>query len=219
MWEEIDFQKASSNGGENYGWDCKEGDHPFEPSSCTPGTELKDPVYEYMHDGSDCSVQGGFVYRGSTYPNMYGKYIFVDYCSGRFRTLFRLDGEKIVAIIAEEDPFQEDPFQYGSFGEDVNGELYVADNVDGEIYKVADASEVLKETNTIVSKTNDVSLYPNPNSGEFIINWIGTSNERVSITIHNLLGQSVISEIIAATEGIIHGHHPMINSPKVRMFL
>ena len=29
-WEEVDFQPSVSNGGENYGWDCYEGDAVFE---------------------------------------------------------------------------------------------------------------------------------------------------------------------------------------------
>ncbi len=197
LWEEIDFQKASSPGGENYGWDCREGDHFYEPGNCEPSDELKDPIYEYMHDGADCSVQGGFVYRGSIYPNMYGKYIFVDYCSGRFRTLFKYGGEDIAAIIAVEAPFS-----YVTFGEDKQGELYVANNVEGSIYHVTDASEVLKEASATLFENDDVKLYPNPNSGEFTIEWIASANEASTIEINNLLGQRIISESITSTEGV-----------------
>lgn len=78
-WEEVDFQPASSSGGENYGWDCREGLHFFEDCSPTPTTV--DPVLEYGHGISNCSITGGHVYRGSM-PALQGAYVYADLCSG-----------------------------------------------------------------------------------------------------------------------------------------
>lgn len=192
MWEEVNVQRAGSAGGQNYGWDCMEGEHPFEPGNCDSSTMITDPVTEYPHDGSDCTVIGGFVYRGSNYPNMYGKYIYMDYCSGRFRTIFKYGGEKMEGIIGEEDPFS-----YVSFGEDVDGELYVVDNVDGEIYHVADATSM----RTGAYQMSSLKLFPNPASDVFTIEFQGTENGDAVVEIDNLLGETIMREEVGSVEG------------------
>ncbi|HEC60847.1 MAG TPA: glucose dehydrogenase, partial [bacterium] len=79
-WEEIDFQPASSNGNENYGWRCYEGNHPYNTSGCGPPSNYTFPIFEFNLSGNNCSVIGGYVYRGSQYPAMYGHYLLTDYC-------------------------------------------------------------------------------------------------------------------------------------------
>ncbi|MBL28062.1 MAG: hypothetical protein CMM50_11005 [Rhodospirillaceae bacterium] len=79
-WEEIDFQPASSEGGENYGWDFNMGTHcfPIDEESCpTVGTL---PIAEYPHDEGGCSVIGFGV---ANYAGMNGVYLFGDWCTGR----------------------------------------------------------------------------------------------------------------------------------------
>jgi len=85
VWEEIDFEPAGT-GGLNYGWRCKEGLVDFNTAGCA-GLSLTDPISVYNHSGGACSVTGGFVYRGTQYPGMVGKYIYTDYCNGQFRSL------------------------------------------------------------------------------------------------------------------------------------
>src|SRR3989304_2132574 len=79
-WEEIDFLPAGSPGGTNFGWNYREGNHPYEGQPPT-GLALVDPVAEYDH-GSGCSVTGGVVYRGSNLPAWQGVYLYGDFCSG-----------------------------------------------------------------------------------------------------------------------------------------
>ena len=68
QYEEVDFQPASSAGGENYGWRIMEGFHCYNPANCqTTGLTL--PVVEYDH-GQGCSITGGVVYRGAQYGRM-----------------------------------------------------------------------------------------------------------------------------------------------------
>jgi len=66
-WEEVDYQPASSAGGENYGWNILEGTHCYPPSvtTCTPPAHYAPPVHEYSHSDG-CSIARGFVYRGSS---------------------------------------------------------------------------------------------------------------------------------------------------------
>ena len=89
-WEEINFQAANSEGGENYGWDFLMGSHcfPIEAESCPAVGVL--PVAEYSHDLGHAVVGIG-VYRGETSPEMQGIYFAGDYGSGRIWGLVRGD--------------------------------------------------------------------------------------------------------------------------------
>ena len=70
--EEIDFQPAASPGGENYGWRLMEGSSCFNPpTNCNDGSLIL-PILEYSHF-LGCSVTGGYVYRGSLYPQLRGR--------------------------------------------------------------------------------------------------------------------------------------------------
>jgi glucose/arabinose dehydrogenase len=129
--EEINFQPAGSHGGENYGWRCYEGDQPFNQDGCAPGDSFTFPVYTYPH-GDECSVTGGFVYRGDPLSPYYGKYFFADYCSDRIWTL-----HKDASGWVREDFGQFSGNGFSTFGEDNKGELYVAGLSNGVIYRIA----------------------------------------------------------------------------------
>lgn len=132
--EEINFQPASSRGGENYGWDRMEGTRCFEPSSgCNDGS-LVLPVLEYPHGAGDCSVTGGYRYRGGQYPAMQGIYFYGDFCTGNlWGATQRADGRFVAQLIADT------PINISSFGEDMNGELYVV-GLGGTIHQIVDTS-------------------------------------------------------------------------------
>ncbi len=131
-WEEVNFQAASSVGGENYGWRRMEGTHCFNPSTnCNPGN-LVLPVIEYSHASGGCSVTGGYVYRGSRYPRLEGMYIYGDFCSGVVWGAVR-NGPGPVTIRILSDT----AFLISAFGQDFLGELYVAD-YGGAVYRITD---------------------------------------------------------------------------------
>ncbi len=90
LWEEIDYQPASSAGGQNYGWRIMEGAHCYNPDPCD-STGLTLPIWEYSHSAGQC-VTGGYVYRGDDYPDLAGMYIFGDYVSGAIWGLRRAGG-------------------------------------------------------------------------------------------------------------------------------
>ncbi|MFN0244468.1 MAG: PQQ-dependent sugar dehydrogenase [Planctomycetota bacterium] len=128
-WEEVNWTPASSTGGENYGWRCMEGDHCSGLSGCTcdlTGATLRLPVQEYQHSGGNCSITGGYVYRGGAIAGLGGTYFYADYCTGRSWSM-RWNGTSVV-------DFQERTSQLGtltnptSFGEDANGEIYVTED-------------------------------------------------------------------------------------------
>ncbi|MEM7798118.1 MAG: PQQ-dependent sugar dehydrogenase [Chloroflexota bacterium] len=129
--EEISYNPAAA-GGLNYGWRIFEGTACYLDDCLTPN--LVNPIGEYSHAGGHCSVTGGYVYRGSQQPALYGNYIFADYCSGTFWRLFpNGNGSWSQAEIGRVN------FLVSSFGEDASGELYVV-NQGGEIYRLVGPS-------------------------------------------------------------------------------
>jgi glucose/arabinose dehydrogenase len=132
-YEEVDFQPAGSSGGENYGWNTMEGNHCFEPSSGCNTNGLVLPVTEYDH-GQGCSITGGYVYRGTRYPELSGIYFFGDYCSGNLWGLRQdASGQWQTALL------QNSGLSISSFGQDAVGELYVLDYAGGTISRLAAA--------------------------------------------------------------------------------
>ena len=129
VWEEVSFQPANSPGGENYGWDILEGLHCFSDDECdSSGTVL--PIHEYEHENGRCSISGGYVYRGQQFPDLVGNYLFGDYCSGEIWALTPADdGSWPTQFLLNTN------FNIASFGEDVNGELYVVD-LQGGVYQI-----------------------------------------------------------------------------------
>jgi glucose/arabinose dehydrogenase len=128
-YEEADYQAAASLGGENYGWNIMEGAHCFGRDECDRAG-LTPPVAEYAHDGVDCSVTGGYVYRGEDGTGLTGIYFFGDFCSGRIRGL-RPDGASWESTV-----LLDSGLLISTFGEDESGELYLADYSGGGIYRV-----------------------------------------------------------------------------------
>ena len=142
-WEEIDFQDASSTGGENYGWRCREGLHQCagcNQSGCT-GIGYTDPVFEVASTTS-CSVTGGYVYRGTQFGKLFGSYIFTDYCSGNFWRINRTGITTFVPNQLTVSPVFS--YQLTSLGQDNLGELYVAyrgTGSNGRIYRIVETTE------------------------------------------------------------------------------
>lgn len=132
--------------GGNYGWNVREGFHPFkEPSP--EGLTFIDPVIEYGHSAQwakesrfpehnpGLSVTGGYVYRGKKIPELRGTYIYGDYNLGTIWGLRRGDG----GVVASATLIKQNPIRnVASFAEDSRGELYVL-VFDGKIYEFAEA--------------------------------------------------------------------------------
>lgn len=136
-WEEIDFQPASSTGGQNYGWRCYEGLHPFNTGGCAAASEMTSPVAEYQNSNQQgCSVTGGMVYRGCDFPGLYGRYLFADYCTGKIWSVIpNGNGGWTTTELANLDNNQ-----FVSFGENDQGELFLAALGAGTIYRITSTS-------------------------------------------------------------------------------
>ena len=130
-WEEIDYLSAGETAGQNFGWKRMEGFDCFAAASCDENG-LKPPVAAYGHGDGDCSVTGGYVYRGRQHPALAGVYLHGDFCSGRIRALRRaVDGTWSGAVLLASG------LGIASFGEDEDGEVYVVDLPGGAIHRLA----------------------------------------------------------------------------------
>jgi glucose/arabinose dehydrogenase len=124
--EEIDL---ITKGG-NYGWNVMEGDQCLSGSSCNR-TGLIPPVFDYA-TGQDCSITGGFVYRGRTTTALQGAYVYGDYCSGRVWAL-RYDGSRVT----EQAEMVNSDVMISSFALDPAGEIYILQHAaQGGLYKL-----------------------------------------------------------------------------------
>jgi glucose/arabinose dehydrogenase len=119
MWEEIDFAPGVQSAGMNFGWSHFEGNHVYNASR--PAPNAVPPVYEYSHAGGNCSVTGGYVYRGARVPNMNGVYLFADFCGGHVMG-FANGQARDLGMTAS---------NLSSFGQDAAGEVYVLSLSDG----------------------------------------------------------------------------------------
>lgn len=186
-WEEINIQPKGKSGN-NYGWRCYEGKHPFNTAGCQPQSLYTSPAYEYFHTGSpnECSITGGFVYRGDMYPSLYGKYIFTDYCSGIFRAYYLQTGRKRVKIVLDVDD------GFSSFGVDKNNEMYVCNVKSGIIYHITD-STISRSNYSIHNKAvqNSLSFFPNPASNYIDISYTSSVSERIILQVTNILGKRI----------------------------
>jgi len=129
--EEVNVEPAGE-GGRNYGWNIMEADRCYERSTCNrQGLTL--PAVSYARDDGSCSVTGGYVYRGSAIPDLYGGYVYSDYCSG---TLWAFDAESALADgSANAIVMGQSGAAPSSFGEDEAGDLYLVGH-GGAVYRI-----------------------------------------------------------------------------------
>ncbi|MBX3377867.1 MAG: PQQ-dependent sugar dehydrogenase [Phycisphaeraceae bacterium] len=145
VFEEINYRAHGTPpfAAVNYGWRCYEGATASNTTvgpggaACSSITNFTFPIHAYPH-GPECSVQGGYVYRGAAMPALRGTYFFADYCSAKVWT-FRYTGGTVTEL-TNRAPELATPGQtidaIVSFGEDAAGELYICDQNGGEIYKI-----------------------------------------------------------------------------------
>ncbi|HUN22420.1 MAG TPA: PQQ-dependent sugar dehydrogenase [Anaerolineales bacterium] len=130
-WEEVNFVPASQRGGGNFGWNILEGTHCYSAESCSTDGFIP-PVWTYGREGGNCSVIGGYVYRGEI-SELQGRYFFGDYCSGKVWTL-----QQDTRGVWQSEIFAETGLRITSFAEDTAGNLYLISRT-GWIYRLTTA--------------------------------------------------------------------------------
>lgn len=145
-WEEFDFAPADVDGlnagkGLNYGWARCEGRHRFtgelNPPLCT-NSNLTNPIAEFKQVSGQCSGIGGYVYRGTTQPSLYGLYFFGDLCTGKIWAIppgFDMNaGDRL-----RDARLIDSNLYITSFGEGSDGEVYVV-SIFGSIWHIVETS-------------------------------------------------------------------------------
>lgn len=177
--EEINRVEAAQ-AGINYGWRCYEGSNEYIMDGC-PGTATYTmPIAEYGQSNGRCSITGGFLYTGETYPNLQDKYIFGDWCSGEIG-ITDTGGD-----ITWTDSFGDNIY---TFGQDMDGELYVGG---GEtVYRIVDTS-----LSTPRAGMAPFAVYPNPADNEIFIDMKDTAD--ASVNIYDMGGKLLVMQPISA---------------------
>ena len=178
------------NSGINFGWRCYEGNSTFITSGCAPSSAMSFPFIQYTRFGGACSVTGGYYYTGSAYPNFQNNYFFTDYCDNKIRMVNN------AGVITTTAAFSGNNFV--TFGEDINGELYIAGITSGTVYKIIDSS--LSNSNF---NSESFSLFPNPAKGFFVIK-SAEANLATKITLFDITGKLLFSkELTPNRENVI----------------
>lgn len=134
-FEEINFRANGSSDPIYYGWHCMEGTSVFNSSQvCAPPLPPNVlPLIEYDHTaGSRCAVTGGYRYRGPITP-FQGMYVFADSCSSEI-FFAKPDAQNVWSFTI----WRDDTNGYGTysgFGEDEDGNLYIANNATDTVYR------------------------------------------------------------------------------------
>ena len=123
-WEEVNRVER----GGNYGWRCYEGNHLFNLTGCDASGSYRFPVVEYSHVDGDCSITGGYVYRGAEIDDLRGRYIFGDFCTG-----------SVWAVVGDGsggrfEKLLQTGLRITSFAEDAAGRIYLLDRASGGIF-------------------------------------------------------------------------------------
>ncbi len=137
----------------NYGWRCYEANATFNTNGCGGISLYKAPLVSINHNSGACSITGGYVYRGFIYPNLFGKFLFTDFCRARIGLVDTNGSVTFSANFSGKN--------FSTFGENMAGELYVADYSGGVIFKITD--NVVSSINDI--QTNSFQVFPNPSKG------------------------------------------------------
>jgi glucose/arabinose dehydrogenase len=126
-WEEVNLVRPGTRGPLNFGWDVFEGRSRRRDD--TVAGRLVQPVATYSHAAGNCSITGGFVYRGRAVPLARGRYFFGDLCSGRIWTIGAGAGQETMQLTGLRVRL------LTSFGEDAEGELYAVSRR-GHLYRL-----------------------------------------------------------------------------------
>ncbi len=179
LWEEID----TIQNGKNYGWNIMEGKHCYNSSNCDTA-RLTLPIWEYDHSSGNCSITGGYVYRGNSVPQLTGEYIYADYCTSN---IWALDA---AGSSPKNEFLLKAPGQITAFGVDQNNELYFCD-FDGNIYKFKSVSTGIKSLDNIPNNFELFQNYPNPFNPSTKIKFVLSEKSKIKIEIIDVLGNII----------------------------
>ena len=125
--EEVDLIPRGASG-LNFGWPCLEGTLPFDSTAvCAQPTA---PLLEVPRANGVCALIGGVVPRDPRLPELVGRYLYGDFCTGKITAIVVEDGR----VESSEDIGLVVP-ELTSFGVDGIGRTYVM-SLRGGVYRL-----------------------------------------------------------------------------------
>jgi len=122
-FEEINFHRAGTPAGLNFGWPCREG---FNAASggtgCLPNPPLFTSPVIALNRGEGAAIIGGYIYRGCANPDMRGRYVFGDQVT---RRVYSFDPSAPRGTLINHTLQFGLPTSPFGFGEDADGELFM----------------------------------------------------------------------------------------------
>ncbi|WP_294267079.1 PQQ-dependent sugar dehydrogenase [uncultured Chryseobacterium sp.] len=178
--EEINRMPLTQSG-INYGWRCYEGNSAYNTTGCAAQSTMTFPVAAYDHSGGKCSITGGYVYRGTQYPALQGRYFFADYCSTQIGSLNPDDSITWSAASTGNN--------FSTFGVNNQNELFVAAVNSGKIFRVTTSAVLGTQENDL---STSIKVYPNPASKTVFIE--GVKDKNATVEIYNFEGRKVLDQ-------------------------
>lgn len=130
-------QMTPSEAGVNFGWQCREGLNDTSDSTDCDAIDAMGPVLALPHQNAPCdSIVGGYRYRGQI-PQLWGLYVFGDFCTGDVVTAAASPTWSISVDLG----IELEPFSLVSFAENADGELFLID-INGAVYRLSNSSFV-----------------------------------------------------------------------------
>ncbi|WP_336733395.1 PQQ-dependent sugar dehydrogenase [Chryseobacterium sp. VD8] len=177
--EEIN-RMPLTQAGINYGWRCYEGNNTYNTTGCAAQSTMTFPVAAYDHSGGKCSITGGYVYRGTQFPALQGRYFFADYCSTQIGSLNSDDSITWTSAFSGNN--------FSTFGVNNQNELFVAAVTSGKIFRITTTTLGVQENDF----SNQIKVYPNPASKKVFIE--GVKDKNTAVEIISFEGRKVLEQ-------------------------
>lgn len=177
--EEIN-RMPLTQAGINYGWRCYEGNNTYNTAGCAAQSTMTFPIAAYDHSGGKCSITGGYVYRGTQFPALQGRYFFADYCSTQIGSLNSDDSITWTSAFSGNN--------FSTFGVNNQNELFVAAVNSGKIFRITTTSLGTNES----SISTQIKVYPNPASKKVFIE--GVKDKNTTVEIISFEGRKVLEQ-------------------------
>jgi glucose/arabinose dehydrogenase len=128
QYEELNYIKAGTPPGLNFGWDYREGFHRFNAVDQLPeNVQFAEPIFDYDHT-TGCAIMGGVVVHNG-WPGWDGLYLAGDYCYGKIWAFKQDNGKWTMQLLYETKK------NIVAFGVGEDGTIYFVDHMGG-IYRL-----------------------------------------------------------------------------------
>ena len=156
-WELYEMVYNVKPGG-NYGWSIVEGPHTVLPEGRRGPTPIVPAAIAYSHS-EGASVTGGFVYQGSKFPELRGRYIFGDYETRRIWSADitpQQDGS--ADTLTNLTDLVEPSVRIVAFGEDTQCELLLLHFDEGTVYEL-ERNEAAGQPSDFPKRLSETGLF------------------------------------------------------------